>query len=119
MPPARSGRPEFLPTVHGVCRTRVQLANWGYVTPDQSANGERLLGWALLRALRSHYGGGSALSQQPVSESVLTIHYRCATLAQAVQESLQLPRSTAGRWIAAAREAGYLGPSEGMGKAGG
>jgi transposase len=31
----------------------------------------------------------------------------------------QLPRSTAGRWIAAAREAGYLGPSEGMGKAGG
>jgi hypothetical protein len=38
---------------------------------------------------------------------------------KAVQESLQLPRSTAGRWIAAAREAGYLGPSEGMGKAGG
>jgi len=38
---------------------------------------------------------------------------------KAVQEFLQLPRSTAGRWIAAAREAGYLGPSEGMGKAGG
>ena len=29
----------------------------------------------------SHYGGGSALSQQPVSESVLTNHYRWATLA--------------------------------------
>jgi hypothetical protein len=39
---------------------------------------------------------------------------------KAVQESLQLPCSTAaGRWIAAAREGGYLGPSEGMGKAGG
>jgi DNA-binding transcriptional ArsR family regulator len=31
----------------------------------------------------------------------------------------QLPRSTASRWIAAAREAGYLAPSEGIGKAGG
>jgi hypothetical protein len=38
---------------------------------------------------------------------------------KAVQEMLRIPRSTAGRWIAAAREAGYLGPSEGMGKAGG
>ena len=36
-----------------------------------------------------------------------------------VEEMLKLPRSTAGRWIAAAREAGYLGPSDGMGKAGG
>jgi hypothetical protein len=36
-----------------------------------------------------------------------------------VQELLKLPRSTAGRWIAAAREAGYLGPSEGTGRAGG
>ena len=35
-----------------------------------------------------------------------------------VEEMLKLPRSTAGRWIAAAREAGYLGHSEGMGKAG-
>jgi hypothetical protein len=35
-----------------------------------------------------------------------------------VEEMLKLTRSTAGRWIAAAREAGYLGPSEGMGKAG-
>jgi len=36
-----------------------------------------------------------------------------------VEEMLKLPRSTAGRWIAAAREACNLGPSEGMGKAGG
>jgi hypothetical protein len=36
-----------------------------------------------------------------------------------VEQALDLPRSTIGRWIAAAREAGYLGPSEGVGKAGG
>ena len=36
-----------------------------------------------------------------------------------VEQALGLPRSTVGRWIAAAREAGYLGPSEGVGKAGG
>ena len=36
-----------------------------------------------------------------------------------VQEGLGLPRSTVGRWIAKARQAGYLGRSEGVGKAGG
>ena len=36
-----------------------------------------------------------------------------------VEERLGLPRSTVGRWIAKARQAGYLGPSEGVGKAGG
>lgn len=36
-----------------------------------------------------------------------------------VQEELGLPRSTVGRWIAKARQAGYLAPSEGVGKAGG
>ena len=48
--------------------------------------------------------------------------YGCAVSynpTKAVQESLQLPGSTTGSWIAAAREAGYLGPTEGMGKAGG
>lgn len=38
---------------------------------------------------------------------------------KSVEESLKLPRSTAGRWIKLAREAGYLGPAEGPGKAGG
>jgi hypothetical protein len=38
---------------------------------------------------------------------------------KSVEERLGLPRSTAGRWIAKARQAGYLGPSEGAGKAGG
>jgi hypothetical protein len=36
-----------------------------------------------------------------------------------VEQALGLPRSTVGRWIAAARLAGHLGPSEGVGKAGG
>lgn len=38
---------------------------------------------------------------------------------KAVEEALSLPRATAGRWIALARERGFLGPSEGQGKAGG
>lgn len=48
--------------------------------------------------------------------------YRVALLrgdppTQSVQESLDIPRSTAGRWVAAARSAGLLGPTE-AGKAG-
>ena len=43
---------------------------------------------------------------------------RCHKPDKGIEEMLKLPRSTAGRWIAAAREAGYLGHSEGMGKAG-
>jgi hypothetical protein len=37
---------------------------------------------------------------------------------KAVEELLGLPRSTAGRWVEMAREAGYLGPAEGPGKPG-
>jgi hypothetical protein len=37
---------------------------------------------------------------------------------KAVEEWLDLARSTAGRWVAAARESGYLGKAEGAGKAG-
>lgn len=36
-----------------------------------------------------------------------------------VEEWLGVSRATAGRWVAAAREKGYLGKSEGPGKAGG
>ncbi|MDQ3103705.1 MAG: hypothetical protein M3Q87_00505 [Actinomycetota bacterium] len=36
-----------------------------------------------------------------------------------VEKALELPRSTAGRWVALARERGFLGPAEGAGKAGG
>ncbi len=36
-----------------------------------------------------------------------------------VERDLELPRSTAGRWVAMARERGFLGQSEGPGKAGG
>ncbi len=50
--------------------------------------------------------------------------YRLALVTQekptkAVEEALQLPRSTAGRWVSLARERGFLGASEGSGKAGG
>lgn len=50
--------------------------------------------------------------------------YRLAVLqgeppTQAVETTLQVPRSTAGRWVAQARRQGFLGPAEGQGKAGG
>jgi len=38
---------------------------------------------------------------------------------RAVIEALGVPTSTAGRWIALARDRGVLGPSEGRGRAGG
>lgn len=38
---------------------------------------------------------------------------------RAVVEALRVPTSTAGRWIALARDRGVLGPSEGRGRAGG
>ena len=50
--------------------------------------------------------------------------YRVALLVgdpptRAVETGLGIPRSTAGRWIAAAREQGFLGASEGVGRAAG
>lgn len=49
--------------------------------------------------------------------------YRIALLTgepptKAVENTFGIPRSTAGRWVAAAREQGFLGRSEGAGKAG-
>jgi hypothetical protein len=75
---------------------------WGLTPPDDVAEHgptDRALRWV------AHlYRYGYAVSYNPT---------------KAVEETLKLPRSTAGRWIAAARTAGYLAPSEGMGKAGG
>ena len=76
---------------------------WGKIAPDGVADHgptDRALRWT------AHFDRyGYTVSYNPT---------------KTVQESLQLPRSAAaGRWIAAAREAGYLGPPEGMGKAGG
>jgi hypothetical protein len=50
--------------------------------------------------------------------------YRVAVLmgeppTKAVEETLGLARSTAGRWVAQARQEGFLGPAETPGKAGG
>jgi hypothetical protein len=75
---------------------------WGFTAPDdvtQYGPTDRALRWV------AHlYRYGLAVSYNPT---------------KAVGESLKLPRSTAGRWIGAARSAGHLGPSEGVGKAGG
>jgi hypothetical protein len=54
----------------------------------------------------------------------VTYLYRLALLVgdpptKVVETVLGVPRSTAGRWVAAARKHGLLGPSEGSGKAGG
>ena len=49
-------------------------------------------------------------------------HYGLAisfTPAKVVEDQLELPHGTAARWIRLAREKGYLGPSEGPGKAAG
>lgn len=75
---------------------------WGKTAPDDVAeqgSTDRALRWTA-----HFYCYGYAVSHNPT---------------KGVEEMLKLPRSTAGRWIAAAREAGYLGSSEGMGKAGG
>ena len=50
--------------------------------------------------------------------------YRLAVIVndpptKSVEEALDLPRSTAGRWLALARKRGFLGASEGRGKTGG
>jgi hypothetical protein len=61
----------------------------------------------------------------PTTETLewVTHIYRVALLVgdpptKSVETVLEIPRSTAGRWIAAARERGLLGKSEGPGKAG-
>jgi hypothetical protein len=75
---------------------------WGKTAPDgvvEHGPTDRALRWTA-----HFYRYGYAVSYNPT---------------KGVEEMLKLPRSTAGRWIAAARKAGHLGPSEGMGKAGG
>jgi hypothetical protein len=74
---------------------------WGLAAPEGASKrpNERALTW-----VQHLYRYGLAVSYKPT---------------RAVEEGLKLPRSTASRWIAMAREAGYLGPSEGPGKAGG
>ncbi len=62
----------------------------------------------------------------PTTESLRTVAtlYRIALLTgqpptTTVEKSLGLPRSTTGRWVALARERGFLDVAEGPGKAGG
>jgi hypothetical protein len=75
---------------------------WGLIPPDDvTVYGptDRALQWTA-----HFYRLGYAVAHNPT---------------KLVEQALGLPRSTAGRWIAAARSAGHLGPSEGTGKAGG
>jgi hypothetical protein len=74
---------------------------WGLTAPEGASKrpNEHALAWV------SHlYRYGLAVSYTPT---------------KAVEEGLKLPRSTASRWIAMARQEGLLGPSEGPGRAGG
>lgn len=98
----------------------------------------RYLMSSALRRETKHADGSSTLEQLddwtadhvtrygPTDEAltVLAQMYRLAYVCgerptKAVQDNLKLPRSTAGRWIALARERGILGAAEGPGKAGG
>ncbi|MCI2422759.1 hypothetical protein MOQ72_35570 [Saccharopolyspora sp. K220] len=61
----------------------------------------------------------------PVTETLrwVSVIYRAALATgdaptKAVQESFDVPRYTADRWVAKAREREFLGPAEGPGKAG-
>jgi len=75
---------------------------WGYTVPDGLTDHgptDRVLRW-----VAHFYRLGYATS---------------FGATKSVQESLKVPRSTAGRWISMARQKGYLGPAEGQGKAGG
>jgi hypothetical protein len=75
---------------------------WGWKAPEglsEEGPTDRVLRWT------AHlYRYGLAIEYNPT---------------KAVEESLGVPRSTVGRWIAKARERGYLEPAEGQGRAGG
>ena len=74
---------------------------WGHAVPGGLTDGgptDRVLRW-----VAHFYRWGYAVSYGAT---------------KSVEEALKVPRSTAGRWIKLAREAGYLGPAEGPGKAG-
>jgi hypothetical protein len=74
---------------------------WGRSVPEELTEGgptKRVLRW-----VAHAYRLGHALSYGGT---------------KAVEELLDVPRSTAGRWVKLAREAGYLGPAEGPGRSG-
>jgi hypothetical protein len=70
---------------------------------------------------------GAYVAEHGLTDETLRIVariYRVAYLVanpptKSVESTLNVPRSTAGRWIAAARERGFLGPAQGPGRAGG
>jgi hypothetical protein len=87
---------------------------------DQPGRRRTLLGAPTKRELKRMAAAG------PTDETLRWVAYAYrvglildAKPTQHVEQSFEIPRSTAGRWIAAARDRGYLGKSEGMGRAGG
>ena len=75
---------------------------WGYTAPDdvtEAGPTDRALRW-----VAHFYRYGFAVSYNAT---------------KSVEESLSLPRSTAGRWVSLARRAGHLEPAGGAGRAGG
>ncbi len=81
----------------------------------------------VLHGQPAHEAEFQRAKQQGMTEETLQLvarTYRIAHLmgkapTRMVEEWFELPRSTAGRWVAAARKKGYLEPAAGPGKTGG
>lgn len=89
-------------------------------TDDQPGRRRTLLGAPAKRELKRMAAAG------PTDETLRWVAYAYrvglildAKPTQYVERSFEIPRSTAGRWIALARSTDLLGKSEGIGKAGG
>lgn len=92
----------------------------------QYVHGRRESGGLTVGAAWPSEEEGAYVARHGLDDETLKIvarTYRVAYLigdspTKKVEELLELPRSTAGRWVAAARERGYLSESRGAGKAG-
>ncbi len=102
--------------VAGLLRTLMPSLLWKLTEhPDGSSTLDELDDWP-----------DDATRHGPTDEALALVAqiYRMAYVCgdrptKAVEDNLRLARSTAGRWVALARERHLLGPSEGPGKAGG
>jgi hypothetical protein len=80
-------------------------------------NGVEPWGWAPPEGLREE--GPTDRVLRWVAHLYLYAMAISTSPAKAVEDRLELSHSTAGRWIRLARQKGYLGPSEGPGRAAG
>ncbi|MDQ3464937.1 MAG: hypothetical protein M3500_09655 [Actinomycetota bacterium] len=102
--------------VAGLLRTLMPSLLWKLTEhPDGSSTLSELDGWS--EDTTRHGPTDEALG---LVAQIYRMAYICGDRpTKAVEDNLNLPRSTAGRWVALARERGFLGPAEGPGKAGG